>query len=402
MEKKKSRNRKKNIRKTKKLFITVSLTALVFVVATYAWFVGISQANVTNFSLDIKAAEGLLLSIDGENYSTELDLSSKSIISDAYESNTNSMGGEKGLSPISTVGELDQTGSVLKLFSKTSMNSNKGGYRLIAGKIENFTTGDRDVVTVNEQDGYVAFDLFIKNSSDADYTPTYDLASDEGVYLSEDSSVSLSVNAGETVDGDGLQNSVRVAFMQIGRVSASASSSDATGITCSDGTSLSLCNRATGGGNGLGQTWNIWEPNDTAHEQKSVTHFSNVCKKRTDANTYGDACTSFSVSDYVNTFAINSEILVDDNLNIYDGLNDYSNVSSKIQQFDYFTDSEKNADPDDKKELFFLAPNSVTKVRVYIYMEGQDVDNYDVTVVNRKINVSFGFTKDKFNINAAE
>ena len=37
-----------------------------------------------------------------------------------------------------------------------------------------------------------------------------------------------------------------------------------------------------------------------------------------------------------------------------------------------------------------LAPNSITKVRVYVWIEGQDIDNYDFAAIGRKISVKFG------------
>ena len=42
-----------------------------------------------------------------------------------------------------------------------------------------------------------------------------------------------------------------------------------------------------------------------------------------------------------------------------------------------------------------LAPNSITKVRVYVYIEGQDIDNYDFASLGQKISVKFGFTKER-------
>ena len=42
-----------------------------------------------------------------------------------------------------------------------------------------------------------------------------------------------------------------------------------------------------------------------------------------------------------------------------------------------------------------LAPNSITKVRVYIYIEGQDIDNYDFASIGKMISVNFGFTKER-------
>ena len=44
----------------------------------------------------------------------------------------------------------------------------------------------------------------------------------------------------------------------------------------------------------------------------------------------------------------------------------------------------------------YLAPNSITKVRVYIWIEGQDIDNYDFAQLGRQISVNFGFTKERF------
>ena len=43
-----------------------------------------------------------------------------------------------------------------------------------------------------------------------------------------------------------------------------------------------------------------------------------------------------------------------------------------------------------------LAPNSITKVRVYVYIEGQDIDNFDYASVGKYIKVGFGFTKQRF------
>ena len=67
-----------------------------------------------------------------------------------------------------------------------------------------------------------------------------------------------------------------------------------------------------------------------------------------------------------------------------------------MDNFDTFTDEDKMLSLDEKQIFFYLAPNSVTKVRVYIYLEGQDIDNYDMGAVGRKIKMTFGFTKDRY------
>ena len=40
----------------------------------------------------------------------------------------------------------------------------------------------------------------------------------------------------------------------------------------------------------------------------------------------------------------------------------------------------------------------ITKVRVYLYLEGQDVDNYDLISLGKTIKINFGFTKDQFDL----
>ena len=56
----------------------------------------------------------------------------------------------------------------------------------------------------------------------------------------------------------------------------------------------------------------------------------------------------------------------------------------------------KNLTSTERPTFMKLAPNSITKVRVYIWIEGQDVDNYDFASLGRKISVNFGFTKERY------
>ena len=64
--------------------------------------------------------------------------------------------------------------------------------------------------------------------------------------------------------------------------------------------------------------------------------------------------------------------------------------------FPYFTDTMKAKVGMERPAFMTLAPNSITKVRVYIYIEGQDIDNYDFAQLGKKISVNFGFTKERF------
>ena len=119
----------------------------------------------------------------------------------------------------------------------------------------------------------------------------------------------------------------------------------------------------------------------------------------------GSSNTALAENSVVPTYVVNSKISSEDNVDVYDGLNGYNSTIStgdtaKLVNLDTFTDAEKNTEGAARVPFFYLAPNSVTKVRVYVFLEGQDVDNYDLGTIGKKIAITFGFTKDKFDMAA--
>ena len=151
----KKRN-KKHEKRMKKLIVGCGLCAIMLTVSTYAWFIGMKTVNVSSFDVEIAAIDSLLLSLDGKTWSDEvaIDKSNYKLDGTEYTNNTNSRGGE-GLIPMSTIGKINPTSSRLTLYEKGSLTETPGGYRIMASEVLN--TGPK------EADGYVAFDLFIKN-----------------------------------------------------------------------------------------------------------------------------------------------------------------------------------------------------------------------------------------------
>ena len=130
------RNSKKN-KKVRNLVLVCTLTAILLTVSTYAWFIGMKTVKVNEFEVKIATTEGLFLSMDGVDWSYNLDAKNAT----AYTGNANQwLTGEKeGLIPVSTVGDLDKTSSRMKLYEKGSLTSTKGGYRLLASQVDNYT-----------------------------------------------------------------------------------------------------------------------------------------------------------------------------------------------------------------------------------------------------------------------
>jgi hypothetical protein len=371
-------------RSAKNLMIICTLSAIVLIVSTYAWFVGMRTVHVTKFDVEIASTDSLLLSFNGAVWATEVSISENTLDEVSYENHTNSWGGA-GLIPMSTIGEMDNTASRMKLYEKASFTPTPGGYRLMTSRVDNYNIGE------DEKDGYVVFDLFIKNFSGTQYIEELNEADEEAIYLTVDSEVTV---AADGVADTGIENSVRVAFAQIGRVIGTTNTtSTITGITCTSDEHVT----------GICRTAQIWEPNDTAHVANAISWYNTSCKKRigadvTDLESYNGPCNPVNDGTAYNTYAVKTKINSSDNVDIYDGAdyNSYTGSGDYLYAYQYFTDTMKFKTGTDRPLFMTLAPNSITKVRVYIFIEGQDVDNYDLAAIGRRISVKFGFTKQRF------
>ena len=384
----------KHEKRLKKLVLTCLLLAIVLTVGTYAWFIGMQTVSVEAFEVKIATVEDLALSLDGteNSWSTELTITEDVLKDNAYAKTTYSW---TSLKPVSTIGEISADTNKLVMYDKGSLTATDGGYRLMSALVTNKATAtDEDGNTISgEEDGYVAFDLFIKNmSGDAYYDTITDPSNEEAIYLAKDSSVTAG-DSGNKVAG--VENSARIAFAQIGRVKSTAATSLIQAISCTEATGITpIC---------TDRLATIYEPNNKKHVDSAVTWFGKTCKTRGTDGKYTDtACTAIADGTEYKTYAVSGVIDHNALVDVYDGMNGYTGTvaeeaaPNKLVAIDTFTDTEKEATGTARTPFFYLAPNSITKVRVYVYLEGQDVDNYDFASLGYSIKANFGFTKERF------
>ena len=409
----KKKHNEKHSKRIRKLVAVCSLIAIFLSVSTYAWFIGMKTVRVSEFDINIATTEGLFLSMDGVDWKYNLDVNEAT----QYDNNTNKLDGVE-LIPLSSVGDMDSTTSRMKLFEKSSLTAVPGGYRLLSAQVNNYTNTEDTTGEYIEGDGYVAFDLFIKNLSGEEYYIENNPDNEEAIYLNTNSEVKVADEGG--VENTGIENSIRVAFAQIGRVKGDTVDQDTiTGMTCADDPD------GVAQVTGICRSAQIWEPNDTDHVQNAINWYNESCLSRKadgndvyDSNSYNPAvgdtttCNAVNLDTAYPTYAISRRIDVADNVNIYDGTafntytantTDYATYAAaekkdtyKLVEYPYFTDTMKNLTGADRPQFMTLAPNSITKVRVYIYLEGQDVDNYDFASLGAKVSVNFGFTKERY------
>lgn len=404
------RNSKRN-KRIRSLVLVCVLSALLLTVGTYAWFIGMQTVKVNSFEVKIAGVDSLMLSMDGKSWSTAIDVTDEETYP-AYAKNANEFltDSKEGLKPISTNGVFDTNASRLKLFEKGSLTATTGGYRLMASQVDNVTTQVTDGTEYVEGDGYVAFDLFVMNlSGDAYYPEISTPSNEEAIYLTYESKVTAGTTGNTSA---GIENSVRVAFGQIGRVSASAfyplgdedteKWNTVTGMTCAGSKDAQDKVVVTG----ICRDAAIWEPNENTHTAAAKKWYETTCKARKAATGENK---SFSyeteegkkecsaLTEYITSNVVAKEIKETDYVDVYDGpYNKYTgSTGTLLKQVDTFTDTEKLKSGVNREEIFTLAPNSITKIRVYIWIEGQDIDNYDFASLGYSISVNFGFTKER-------
>ena len=396
---------KKHEKRVKKLIVACGLCAVILTVSTYAWFIGMKTVNVSAFDVEIASIDGLELSLTGgvdDDWAETVQINETNYDVAGYDDNTNSWGGT-GLIPMSTVGIINTASSRLTMFEKGSFTATPGGYRIMASEVKN------GVADGGEANGYVAFDLFIRNSSGNKYYDTVSVNNEEAIYLTPESTVKVAAT-GDNEENSGIENSVRVAFAQIGRVEIGTDASTVQGISCAGGSGvLSICSDRVA---------QIWEPNDKFHVQNAINWYDTSCKARsaedlTLTTSYDGTCGSVVNGETLPTYAISGEIDETHYVDTYDGAEyngwDDSTIvlgetdtvfakaeKGKLLKFPYFTDTMKHKEGTARPTFMTLAPKSITKVRVYVYLEGQDVDNYDFASLGKKISVAFGFTKERF------
>ena len=402
---------KRRNRKLRNLMFVCAICAIVLAASTYAWFTGLQEVKVNPFQVEIAAADSLQLSLNGEQWSETISFTDEADLKSKSYGGGTSVNWPKykrpgtdievnGLVPVSTIGIFNKDKSELKLFEKQSMTTSSGGYRLLANEI--------NYADQNRQKGYLAFDLFVKNFSGTQYITSEDpndISSEEAIYLTPSSAVTVGEGG---VQDAGIENSVRVAFAQVGRISANETTpGNITGMSCTSGS----------GATGICRDAQIWEPNDTKHVTTALNWYNTSCRKRdnssgnfleTNCETITGAVPTYSIAKAINP---NPNADKKDIVDIYDGLeyNGYTNNTIKetdpgfnrnelkpLVAVDTFTDTEKNFKGVDRPSFMTLAPNSITKVRVYVYIEGQDIDNFDYASVGKYIKVGFGFTKQGF------
>ena len=317
----KTTNKRKN--KKRKLLLVLLMLLLTFVTlstSTYAWFTANKTVTVSSINVNVAATNGLQISVNAIEWKTiitneDIQKVIDEIATDpskaTYPSAVNQLPNSSSmLSPVSTIGNV--TDGKMDMFLGTVSSDASGNLTL---------TAEQSVETSSKSSGnFVAFDLFFQVQSQTD------------IYLTSNSSVTSGEN-----NNTGIHNAGRVAFIDEGYLAAGSNVANIQALK-------------------EGKNVVIWEPNTDVHTAAAVNAAYGTYQLTT-KETGADRLEYYGVKAAIGTgVALNST----DAQFFQKVTPTLTSVAAGIPTNAYL-------------KVLTLNPG-ITKVRVDMWVEGQDVD----------------------------
>ena len=299
----------------RKLLIPLFLSTFLLMTTTFAWFSANRMVSIDALNVHVQTDGGLEVSTNAIDWKQVVTVGDIQNARSKYAGSVNQIPYQ--MLQMSSGGNINN--GKLELFNGTATNADADNYILTAErKNETESFGEES------EGGFIAFDVFFR------------VKSSKELYLDGSSKVEYT---GES--NSGIENATRIAFLNEG------SSDDNPNIS----QNLSNATKSV-----------MWEPNYDVHTQYGVSHASMV---------YGLTTTQTGATrlDYDGVVAeipsSNNVSVSNANANTYPGL--FRRVNIDVA-------TAKNNSGNQK--ILDLSP-SVTKVRIYMWIEGQDVDCED-------------------------
>ena len=384
-----------SLRKIKSLVFLMVLTLILGLTATYAWFSTQRDIEVSGMRLNVEVAESLQISLDGEIWTQSIQIANMRQFYGTYTGTGDSFAIYQAKKP-DAGGNTNYVPTELLPVSSAGEVSN-GKLQFVQGTIENNADGttklkgitacsENDLIptetVANRQNGnaqhpYLVFDMYLRNIS-AKTTGLDELLLNAGS--------AVWVNSGTADDGDqegvgvagtGLEYSARVGMVVYGNtISTTATNTQTKTIG-------QQIRELTADGNEVAA---IWEPNNKEHTAYVVANNGRgITATSQEVDTYGVkvAVASAATKEIANINATN-----DANLVAVDTFTpDYTTAEGGVDKKTIITNTAGNN--------LGIAPNQISKVRIYVWLEGQDPDCIDLASTGDKLNVTLKLTKDQ-------
>lgn len=408
-------NQRNSRKKLNSLILLVAFTAVMLIVSTYAWFS--TQKNVTIGGLKgkVNVAEGLQISLDGSVWVNEINFADFDQAESGWTVKAEAGGNNKYFdaatenptfqAPAGADGGITNVVPVEFLpVSTTGYSATNDGIganllKMYGGNVVNNNTDLESVAlrAENSESGYYAFDLFVWNSSAA--SATEDI-------LRLDSNSKVAPNNANT----GIENSARVAFALYNNAGGDVS------------TATPLAQAAVIAGTSTGKTIKdvaIWEPNADGHLGSTVNTNNKLSLSTADLAKFplASGTSKFGVAEKIPTYGLTSKCLelTDSKVSgIYkwdgadadtDGVLDNNGLAKQytlqtpVDAATWTTPSnlvstgKLETNPAATNTDFVLTASQYHKIRVYVWIEGQDPDCINTASLGGGLTIDIGLSK---------
>ncbi len=310
---------RKNRKRRRKLFLALIMILLLLATlgtATYAWFTANRTVTVETINVNVSTSQGLQISADATNWKSIV--TNADIVGAGWTGVTNQIpSGSNTMAPVSTIGETVASSGFMNMY-KGTIDTGTGGINILTAE-QSVEAGGDD----KDKGDFVVFDLFFQSSTQ------------QNVYLTSNSKVLA------TGTDKGIQNAARVAFIDEGSVAFGSTAAQAQGL---HGATLKL----------------IWEPNYDVHTASGAQNANDVY--HTPVNQTG--ASKLAYKGVKAPIAKAANIPLDSTSTTYFAdVTTVGSVAAGIPTSTYI-----NA---------FEVQEGVTKIRIYMWIEGQDVDCED-------------------------
>lgn len=343
-EDKKEIKNNKSKRRILLLLLLLIATGFLLSTATFAWFTSNRTVTVGDINVNVATSGGIQISVDGTNWKSVVQTTEITGASNTYAAATNQIpASTASLEPVSTA--LDSlTDGYLSMWHGIVKSNQDGNYIL--------TTSDISTVTNGTTGYYVCFDLFFKVDAE---TTTETTGTAKQIYLTTASDVIAS-------DSDtGIKNAARVAFIKEGAVANGSALTDIQALKTST----------------INSNIFLWEPNYNKHTASGVSNAIDVyhyTAAQVKEGTTGNTLLPYD--------GVKGQLLETDNVLLGSANSSHSTKGTSFAAVvptlttveGWAAAQEDTADEGKYKAIFTLGANQITKMKIYFWVEGQDVD----------------------------
>ncbi len=330
------KNKKDKKRRLLLLLLLLVLTFCGLGTATYAWFTSNRSVSVDPIDVNVTTVNGLQISADGQTWKAKVTKDDLTGAINTYTTAQNQF--PDTVSAVSTDGTV-ANGRMNMFFGSVDADQVTGDYMLTATKQSEINcNGDTECAGHH----FIAFDVFLKVDAETD------------IVLTSNSSV---VQKTPTDRDTGIKNAARVGFINEGHAATGASVATIQALQAG-----TTANRL------------IWEPNMDTHTKAGIDNA---------LLNYGISITNEAGEPRITYKGVKQAITTPIKLTetMQSGNSAYfGTVTPNIATIYGFTDD----------QTFMTLEAGVTKVRVYMWVEGQDVDaENNATGSHMAFNVEF-------------